>query len=172
MKRITNIIFFVTLLFSVISAQEEQAEFYTKVGQKVPSFEFKSIDGKSYKIEDFKGKYVLINFFATWCGPCMKEMPEMEKEIWDKLKKEDFVVIAIGREHTIDELKKFNEEKKFTFIIGADPNREIYSKFAPSLIPRNYVLDKTGKIIYQKDGYSNVEFFKLTTLLKDLFKEN
>ena len=172
MIRIVNILFLMSFFFTVTSAQEEEVEFFTKVGQKVPSFEFTSIDGKNYKIEDFRGKYVLINFFATWCGPCMKEMPKLESEIWEKLRDKDFIVIAIGREHSMEELIKFNEEKKFTFIITPDPNREIYGLFAPNMIPRNYVLDKNGKILYQKDGYSEVEFFKLTAMLKEFFRED
>lgn len=153
-------------------SEESEKLFFTKIGQKVPSFKFADAEGKTHKIEDFKGKVVLLNFFATWCGPCMAEMPKIESDIWQTLNKEDFVVISIGREHTVAEVKEFNEKKGFTFILGADPDREIFKKFGPSMIPRNYVLDKNGKIKYQEHGYSETEFYKLTALIKEFFKED
>lgn len=152
--------------------EEPEQLFFTKIGQTVPDFEFLDSEGKTHKISDFKGKVILLNFFATWCAPCMAEMPKIESEIWQKLKKEDFVVISIGREHTVAEVKKFNEEKGFTFILGADPDREIFKKFGPSMIPRNYILNKSGKIRYQEHGYSETEFYKMTIKIKDFFKED
>ena len=170
MKHIAIVV--LLLLLSVpLLAQVTDTTTLTKVGQAVPNFTVTTLDGKVVKIAELKGKVVLINFFATWCGPCMGEMPHVEKEIWQQLKSEKLVVLAIGREHSKDELIKFNKEKGFTFLIAPDPKRDVYSLFAKQFIPRNYVIGTDGKILFQSMGYSPEEFNKMVELIKTQLKE-
>lgn len=165
-------IFPVLLLLSVLlSAQTEDLKTYTKVGQDVPAFTVKTLDGQTIDITKMKGKVILLNFFATWCAPCMLEMPHVEKDIWQKLKNENFIVLAVGREHSAEELIKFNKEKGFTFSIAPDPKRSVYSLFAKELIPRNYVIDKKGKIAFQGTGYEEKEFKSMIEKIQKLLKE-
>lgn len=152
------------------ASQDGDNSTLTKVGQAVPNFAVTTLGGNTLKMSDLKGKVILINFFATWCGPCMSEMPKVETEIWQKLKSDQLVVLAIGREHTSDELVKFNKEKGFTFSIAPDPKREVYKLFATQYIPRNYVIDKSGKIAFQGMGYAPEEFGKMVELIKGLLK--
>ena len=86
------------------------------------------------------------------------------------MKSDKFVVLAVGREHTQHQLLKFNKEKGFTFSIAPDPKREVYKLFATQYIPRNYVIDKDGKIAFQAMGYSPDEFGKMVELIKGLLK--
>jgi thiol-disulfide isomerase/thioredoxin len=123
------------------------------------------------KIHESKGTVVLINFFATWCGPCMGEMPHIESDIWQPLKGDKFLILAIGREHSKDELIKFKKEKGFTFPIAPDSKRAVYSLFAKQFIPRNVVIGKDGKIAYQSMGYTKEEFGKMIDRIKALLKE-
>lgn len=167
MKKFAMLLLLIPML---LIAQQEDKSTYTKTGQAVPSFKVTTLDGKAFDIEQMKGKVILINFFATWCGPCMSEMPRVEKEIWEKYKGNNLIVLAIGREHSAEELVKFNKEKGFTFLIAPDPKREVYSKFAKESIPRNYIIDKNGKIALQEVGYSNEDFDKLKAELEKLLK--
>ena len=169
LKKIFAFIFVSGLAFNAVAQETEDPNSFnlTKVGQTVPDFSFTSTDGKTYQMSDLKGKTVLLNFFATWCGPCMKEMPHLEAEIWKEFKDRDFVVLALGREHSMEEIKKFNDKKGFTFPIGPDPERKTYSKFFTKYIPRNVLVNKKGEIIYQEQGYTEEEFKELIKLIDE-----
>jgi peroxiredoxin len=135
----------------------------TKVGDKSPVASVRTIDGKDIKLE---GQVVVLNFFATWCGPCMSEMPHLQQKLWEPLEKKGLVLVAVGREHTEAEVRAFKEKKKFTFAFAADPKREVFSKFATQSIPRCVVVGKDGRIKYQSMGYDEAEFEKLVAAVK------
>lgn len=166
------ILFLIVLMPIILTPQEEEEIFLTEIGQTVPYFKLESIDGQEIDTLKLQGKIILLNFFATWCKPCMKEMPHLEKDIWQTNKENsNFIVISIGREHSKEELKSFNKEKGFTFLIAPDPERKVYSLFAPSMIPRNYLIDKAGKIAYQAIGYNEIDFKELIEKVQELLKE-
>src|SRR5580765_6654689 len=100
----------------------EQSEFestLTKLGQRVPDFGWTTLDGQKFDTKTLQGKVVLLNFFATWCGPCMEEMPHLQKDIFQKFKDKNFVMVSIGREHNDAELKEFRKKREFTIPIAA-----------------------------------------------------
>lgn len=140
---------------------------HTKVGQQVPYFEIETKDGTKKSTETLEGKVVLINFFATWCPPCRQELPEVQKQIWDKHKdREDFEIVVLAREEGWDKLTPFVEQFGYTFPFYPDLNRKIYSLFAPDTIPRNVIIDRNGKIIYQSIGYEPEEFAQMADLIQ------
>lgn len=170
MSKITFVLIIIFFqIFNVYAQEEKEIDFeaydVTKVGQEVPDFSFTTINGNSYKMSELKGKTVLLVFFATWCPPCMKELPQIEKEIWGKFKSKDFMLVALGRDHTMEDIQKFNAKKGFTFPLAPDPEHTIYKKFFTQYIPRNVLVDKDGKIIYQKQGYRETDAKKLIQLI-------
>jgi len=138
-----------------------------KIGQTVPSFNTTSIEGELINIDSLKGKIVLLNFFATWCPPCQKEIPHLENDVWAKYKNKDFKLISIAREHKTKEIIKFKKDKNLSFSLVADSTRAIYSKFAKSGIPRNYIISKTGKVIYIGSGFSDEELVKMKKVIEE-----
>lgn len=141
-----------------------------KENQPLPKFTVKTENGL-LKSTDLKGKIVVINFFATWCAPCMMELPHLQKEVWEKYKdNKKFALMVIGREHSQDEIAAFRLKKDFTFPIYPDEDRSVYKLFAKESIPRTYIIDKKGNIVYSSVGFNEDEFKNMVTKLDELLK--
>ena len=144
-----------------VKAQDNNDDI-VKVGEMMPSFSIVSDNGTKINSAELKGKVVLINFFATWCPPCQKELASVQQTLWPKYKDNNkFVMLVIGREHSDKELATYNEKKGFTFPLYPDKSRAIFGAFAKSLIPRSYLIGKDGKVIYAGKGYTDKEFAEL-----------
>ena len=135
-----------------------------KIGELSPVLSITAVDGQ---IIDFHGKVTVINFFATWCGPCMTEMPRLEKDLWQTLREKGLVLVAVGREHSRDEVDIFRKSNAYTFHFASDPKRAIYSLFATQYIPRSVLIGRDGRIKYQSMGYSDEDFAALVQAAKE-----
>ena len=152
-------------------AQKADPSTLTKVGDTAPTFDFSLSKTRTANLKDYHGKIVMINFFATWCGPCRMELPRVEKEIWGKYKDNPkFALFVFGREEGWDVVLPFKTKFNYTFLILPDVGRKIFSLYAKEFIPRNVIVDENGKIIYQSMGYAEKEFNKLLALLDEKLK--
>ncbi len=120
-----------------------------------PDFTFPDIHGKSISLSQYRGKIVFLNIWATWCGPCRIEMPDMEK-LWQKFKKEDFVILAVS----IDRQGKsvvipFLQELGLTFPVLLDPKSHIQSLYMVRALPSSLIVDKSGRIVSRVAGARN-----------------
>ncbi len=168
MKRLL-LIFTLFFLTTVLYAQDEFT--LAKQGKAAPDFTFETAPGKTVKLSELKGKVVWINFFATWCPPCRKELPHLQTEVYDQYKNnQDFVLIILGREHSWEELNKFKTEQNFTMPFSPDHGRKVFSLYAQQNIPRNFIVDKEGNIALSSIGFNEEDFEKITARLKELLK--
>lgn len=158
MKNLLFVLLFLGLVFP-LTAQENTT--LVKVGSEVPEFKVKMFDGQTIDIKELRGKVVLLNFWATWCPPCRMELSKVQKEIIDRFQDKDFVFLPISRQDSYDKIKTFREQTGHTFPMGMDPDRKIYSLFATASIPRNFVIDKKGKISFLEIGYDEESLKKL-----------
>ena len=171
MKKAFVALGFCFIALSMSAQVNDDPDNFVSIGQTMPEFTVTTMDGKVFNSSKLEGKVVLINFFATWCGPCRKELPHVESEIWTQYKDEDnFVLLIISREEKPEKVIPFVNEKKYPMTFYSDIDRSCYKQFAEKYIPRNYLFDKDGKLVYQSKGYKEDEFKKMLLILEKMVK--
>lgn len=114
--------------------------------QALPTIVAATLEGKNIDIKDYKGKYVFLNFWATWCPPCREEMPSMEV-LYKELKGEKFDILAISVGESPETVRAFLKTNPYTFPIALDPSGSLGSIFASRGIPTTYIINPEGKAI-------------------------
>jgi peroxiredoxin len=110
-------------------------------------FTLTDLQGKAWTLKDLRGKVVLVNFWATWCPPCRKEMPDLEA-LSKRFADQGFVVLAISDEEA-DKVKPFIAERAITYPILLDPDSKVHKEFQVEGIPKSFVYDREGKLVAQ-----------------------
>jgi peroxiredoxin len=148
--------------------------YIVKIGQTLPEIELVLTDGRKITTSDLKGKVVMLQFTASWCSVCRKEMPHIESEIWQKHKNnKNFALFGIDMDEPLEKVKKFAEDMKITYPLALDPGAEIFYSFAAkgAGVTRNVIVDKTGKIVYLTRLYKENEFNEMKEVIELLLKE-
>ncbi|MDR1983644.1 MAG: TlpA family protein disulfide reductase [Prevotellaceae bacterium] len=174
MRRIL-ILFTMTLFVFSTQAQSEKENrgYVVKVGDKAPNFTIKYIDGKTAQLSDLKGKIVMLQFTASWCGVCRREMPFIESDIWQKHKSnKDFVLIGIDLKENIETIKKFTKTTGITYPVVLDEDGKIFELYAEedAGVTRNVLINKEGKIVFLTRLYDETEFENLKQNIEKLLK--
>jgi len=172
MKSIKIIITVLFLFVSSLVAQDDyESTTLLKVGNNMPAFTTTSLSGNTFSSDNLKGKVVLINFWATWCPPCRAEMLLIQKDIYDKLKDENFALLGISRGELRDTVKNFIDKNKYTFPIYLDTNKKIYNLFASKYVPRSFVIGKDGKVKMTTIGFKKEEFEEMIKVIGEELKK-
>jgi peroxiredoxin len=110
-------------------------------------FTLTDLQGKAWHLQDLKGKVVLVNFWATWCPPCRKEMPDLDA-LYNKFKDQGFVVLAISDEESA-KVSPYIAEHKIRYPVMLDAGRKVNDAFIVEGIPKSFVYDRNGKLVAQ-----------------------
>ncbi len=152
---------------AVLGQKVYENNYLVRVGDKAPDFTVNEAGGKSYKLSDLRGKVVMLQFTASWCSVCRKEMPFIEEELWLPGKKQGLVVIGIDRDEPETTVKKFASDMKITYPLALDPGADIFGLYAEKEagVTRNIIIDRNGKIIFLTRLFEREEFDKMKSVI-------
>ncbi len=150
MKKLITILFLI-MIYSFVNCQNETNRGYkVKLGDPLPDLEMNMRNGEIWTNKNLENKVVVIQFTGSWCSVCRREMPELEKKVWQEFKKDDFLLIGVDTKETKEKVDVFIEKIGVTYPISYDPDGRIFSDFTidGAGVTRNIVVDKNGKIVF------------------------
>lgn len=142
-------------------ASQSDSTTLVKVGDPAPDFSVALFDGSHLTLSELRGKVVLLNFWATWCPPCRQELTRVQTDIIDRFAGKEFVFLPVSRGEKREAVEAFREKTGYAFPMGLDPARTVYDRYASNYIPRNFVIDRKGKVVLATVGYDEHEFEEL-----------
>ena len=129
-----------------------------QVGQIAPDFQYTLPDGSTHMLSQLRGKKVLINFWATWCGPCRSEMPDLQKALGET--GDSVVVLGVNKAQELKEIGPFADELGISFPLIANQSGDIAGRYAAQNLPTSYFINSDGTIGLRKTGVMNYTFIK------------
>ncbi len=119
---------------------------------QAPSFVLPDLSGKVVRLNDLRGKVVLLNIWATWCPPCVEEMPTLEN-LSRRMAGRDFVLLAVSQDEVPQSVKPWIETQGLTFTVLLDPRGEVGNSYGVTGYPETFILDRQGYIVLHHVGY-------------------
>lgn len=120
-------------------------------GQTAPEFSFKNQSGKELPLSQLRGKVVLVNFWGTFCPPCLDELPSMQ-QLHRRMINQPFEILALSVDTSWEPVNRFMKENGFTLPVYADFDKQISTLYGTHMWPETYIVDKKGKIAYKVVG--------------------
>lgn len=129
-------------------------------GEKPPAFKLPDLDGKMHSLSSYEGKVVLLNFWASWCQPCITELPALES-LFNMLKDQGFSVLAIGIDDDIEALRRFKEQFSLSFPVLVDKNGLLKGKYKVTGVPESFLVGRDGKLVMIADFEDNMPVVRI-----------
>jgi len=168
-----KVLFLILLIVSLVvpAFSMGETEDLDLSGAEAIDFTLPNLSGEEITLSDYQGKVVFLNFWATWCPPCRKEMPSMQK-LYEKLKGKDFEMLAVAMDRSGQSVvAPFVKEGGYTFPILLNPSGAIASKYMVRGIPATFIIDKQGRIIDRVVGARNWDSDSVIKKLKLLMRK-
>ena len=146
-------------------------DYLVKVGDMAPDFSLPMTDGTTFTLSEQRGKVVMLQFTASWCGVCRREMPHIESEIWQRHKDNaNFVLVGVDREETKEIVDAYTQKVGTTYPMALDTAANAFASYAlrQSGITRNVLIDRDGKIVKLTRLYNEAEFSGLVKAIDSL----
>lgn len=138
------------------------------IDDQAPDFTITYLDGRTAKLSSLRGKVVMLQFTASWCHVCRKEMPHIESEIWQRHKTDtNFVLVGIDLKEDAKKIKKFIKDTKVTYPLALDESGDIFALYTEKNagVTRNILIAPNGKIIFMTRLYDPEEFAMLVQII-------
>ena len=155
------------VLFSVCFAS---TAFAVKKGDDAPAFSIPSIDGGVVNIEEHEGKVVYLDFWASWCPPCLKSLPLLN-EYYNDLDDAGFEIVAVNLDSDTDDARAFLKKKPVDYPVGIDTEGKTPKAYGVKAMPTSYIIDKKGVIRYVHKGFKPKDMKKIQKLVAELLAE-
>ena len=168
--QITLLLLISLLACNLIAETKDDRGYIVKVGEQAPDFTMTLSTGEIVRLSDLQGKLVMLQFTASWCGVCRKEMPHIENDIWQiHQDNPNFVLLGIDRDEPLETVLKFAESTGISYPLGLDPNGDIFALYADRKagITRNVIIDADGKILMLTRLFNEEEFNEMVALISD-----
>jgi thiol-disulfide isomerase/thioredoxin len=142
-----------------------------KPAKPAKNFALPDLDGKRHTLSDYRGKVVLVNFWATWCPPCRREMPSMER-LTQRLKGQPFAILAINQQEDADQVFVFTGqlEPAPTFPILFDRDSKVSHAWGVLGLPASFIVDKRGRVVYRAMGGRDFDHPEIERAIRALLK--
>ena len=155
------------LLLSAVTSLSSAA---TSVGQAAPDFTLRTLAGPNLRLQEQRGQVVLVNFWATWCGPCRKEMPHLNR-IADKYRASGLVMLGVNIDDDVRKAADVANKLGVNFPVLLDTDKNVSRLYDLSSMPSTLVIDRSGRVRYvhrgYQDGYENLYDKQIRDLLKE-----
>jgi peroxiredoxin len=139
-------------------------------GQAAPDFALKSSTGENLRLSEYRGDVVMINFWATWCGPCRQEMPLLD-ELYTRYQRVGFNLLGVNIDDDSGKALAMIQELGVNFPVHFDSRKEVSKKYEVGAMPVTVIVDRAGKVRYvhqaYKPGYENMYLDQVRTLLRE-----
>jgi peroxiredoxin len=143
---------------------------FVKLGEPAPNFQLRDLNGRLVTLSDLRGKVVLLNFWATWCGPCRVEMPAME-QLYRMFQRKDFEILAVSTDVQGAAITRpFQQENRLTFPILHDTEYRVGLTYGARSLPMTFLIDRQGIIRHQVFGARDWEAPEAQQLVQMLMK--
>ena len=148
----------------------DERGYLVNVGEMAPDFTMQYTSGKKVKLSELRGQVVVLQFTASWCSVCRKEMPHLEKDVWQAFKDEGVVIIGVDRDEPLETVLNFQKEIGTTYPLALDPDANIFGLFADKNagVTRNVVIDQNGKIVFLTRLFEEKEYQEMLEKIKSL----
>lgn len=158
------------LALMLLALSGEAAEFRKLDGVTPPKLVLKDVNGKTHDLKSYKGKVVLVNFWATWCPPCREEMPSMQR-LKEKMAGQPFVMLGVDSAESPDDVGGFLDLVKVDFTILFDPDGTATKRWKVYGLPTSFLIDKAGKVRYTLTGTKEWDEKEAVSLIESLLQQ-
>lgn len=165
-------------LFALFShtamAQGADRGYRVQVGDPVPAFALTDLDGKTWSNEDLLGSVYILQFTASWCGVCRKEMPHLEERVWQRFKKDGLTLLGVDLDEPVDKVRGLVEDTGVTYPLCLDPGGELFAAVTvpKAGVTRNVVVDREGNIAFLTRLFDEAEFNAMIDAVDTLMNTN